>query len=154
MLSNLGRAFQFLNCWKYCCFSQKQQPVKSFSPHPGFSSKTTNNKKTQPTKPWPKDILATTIKCYPSHKQNKHFFDKVPLAHQKILSNCTEHNTQTKADCSRNLQSRWWQWNKTGYRVVYSWCPLLWCLLRHSSCHSSTQLVIKTSFGEYAAAHY
>lgn len=106
MLSNLGRAFQFLNCWKYCCFSQKQQPRKSFIPHPGFSSKKPTQKhKTKPkptNKPNPhqKTYLATTVKCYPSHKQNKHFFDKVPLFHQKILSNYTENTIQTEADCS------------------------------------------------------
>lgn len=82
MLSNLGRAFQFLNCWKYCWFSQKQQPGKHFIPHPPFSSMPPPPKQQQ-NKSTPNDILAKTVKCYPSHKQNKHFFNKVPLVHKK-----------------------------------------------------------------------
>jgi len=96
MLSNLRRAFQALNCWKYCCFSLKAAARKElYSTSYFFIKKTPTN---QPTHPRLKDILATTLKSYPSHKQNKHFFVKVPLIHQKILLSYTENTIQTKAD--------------------------------------------------------
>lgn len=86
MLSDLSRPFQLLNCWKYCCFNQKQQPEKSFILRPGFSSKPKN----QPPKT-NQMILGTTLsRAITAANRTNTYLTNFPLFTKKILSNYTE----------------------------------------------------------------